>query len=86
MEYMALGLPVVAFDLAETRVSAGDAALYARPNESADFARQLDHLLNCAASRHRMGTLGRTRVVEAFSWEHSQKELLAAYGRLFCDE
>src|SRR5258707_1943084 len=55
MEYMAMDLPMVAFDLAETRVSAGDAALYARPNESADFARQLDLLLNCEALRRRMG-------------------------------
>ena len=29
MEYMAFGLPVVAFDLRETRVSAGDAGVYA---------------------------------------------------------
>ena len=33
MEYMAFGLPVVAFDLHETRVSAADAAVYAEPNE-----------------------------------------------------
>ena len=33
MEYMAFGLPVVAFDLAETRVSAADAAVYVRPND-----------------------------------------------------
>jgi hypothetical protein len=32
MEYMAIGKPLVAFDLAETRFSAQDAALYATPN------------------------------------------------------
>ena len=39
MEYMAFGLPVVAFDLRETRVSAGDAAVYATPNEVNELAR-----------------------------------------------
>ena len=33
MEYMAFELPVVAFDLRETRVSAGDAAVYVEPND-----------------------------------------------------
>ena len=33
MEYMAFALPVVAFDLRETRISAGDAAVYATPND-----------------------------------------------------
>ena len=33
MEYMAFGLPVVAFDLTETRVSAADAARYVEPND-----------------------------------------------------
>jgi glycosyltransferase involved in cell wall biosynthesis len=34
MEYMAFELPVVAFDLKETRLSAGDAAVYVTPNET----------------------------------------------------
>ena len=38
LEYMAVGVPVVAFDLEETRVSAGEAALYAPPNEPAGLA------------------------------------------------
>ena len=36
------GPPVVSFDLLEARVSAGDAALYAEPNDEADFARCID--------------------------------------------
>ena len=39
MEYMAYGKPIVAFDLKETRFSAGDAAIYVRPNEEAEFAK-----------------------------------------------
>jgi glycosyltransferase involved in cell wall biosynthesis len=38
MEYMAFGLPVIAFDLRETRVSAGDAAVYVTPNDIHEYA------------------------------------------------
>lgn len=82
LDYMAASLPVVAFDLAETRVSAGEAALYARPNDSADFARQIELLLNDAQLRQTMGTMGRQRIVERFNWENSKKELLDVYETL----
>ncbi len=83
LEYMAMGLPFVAFDLAETRVSAGNAALYAEPNDVADFARQLEFLLKNEELRHMLGTAGRKRILEALSWEHGRKDLLAAYEALF---
>ena len=38
MEYMAFELPVVAFDLRETRISASDAAVYATPNDVEEMA------------------------------------------------
>ena len=38
MEYMSFGLPVVAFELAETRVSAQDAARYVEPNDVTAYA------------------------------------------------
>src|SRR6266516_7293317 len=46
MEYMAMGKPVVAFDLAETRLSAQEAALYAVPNHIEDFADKIEMLLD----------------------------------------
>ena len=55
MEYMALGTPGVAFDLPETRLTAQDAALYARPNDVADFAGQIATLLDDDNLRLRMG-------------------------------
>lgn len=83
MEYMALGMPIVAFDLAETRFSAQDAALYAIPNHVEDFAEKIAMLLDDEESRHRMGTMGQRRVKEELSWECSQEHLLAAYEMLF---
>lgn len=83
MEYMALGLPIVAFDLAETRFSAQDAALYAQPNEPVDFAGKIEVLLEDADLRRKMGAAGRRRVEEVLNWERSQQLLLSAYENLF---
>jgi glycosyltransferase involved in cell wall biosynthesis len=80
MEYMALGKPVVAFDLPEHRLSAQDAALYARGNDERDFARCLTELMDDPARRAAMGQFGRARVEAALAWPHSVVNLLAAYA------
>jgi len=82
MEYMAMGKPIVAFDLAETRYSAQDAALYATPNIVEDFSSKIETLLNDEELRLRMGALGRKRVEEVLSWAESQRNLLLAYETL----
>jgi glycosyltransferase involved in cell wall biosynthesis len=83
MEYMAVGKPVVAFDLQETRFLAQDAALYATPNKVEDFADKIETLLNNEELRNRMGAFGRKRVEEELSWEHSRQNLLLAYEAIF---
>jgi glycosyltransferase involved in cell wall biosynthesis len=80
-EYMAMERPIVAFDLAESRVTAGDAAVYAQPNDPSSFARCIDGLLDDPARRALMGSFGRERVENGLAWEHSQRHLLAAYAR-----
>jgi glycosyltransferase involved in cell wall biosynthesis len=82
MDYMSMGLPVVAFDLAETRFSAQDAGLYATPNSVDDFANKIELLLNSEALRLRMGTVGRSRAQGPLSWERSRERLLRAYDSL----
>jgi glycosyltransferase involved in cell wall biosynthesis len=79
MEYMAMSRPIVSFDLRETRVSAGDAALYAPANDEAEFARLVARLLDDPAERERLGALGRERVRTALSWTRSRETLLEAY-------
>jgi glycosyltransferase involved in cell wall biosynthesis len=83
MEYMAMGKPVVAFDLAETRFSAQDAALYATPNLVEDFANKIEVLLNDEEFRLKLGAIGRKRIEEELSWDHSKKNLILAYKMLF---
>ncbi len=70
MEYMAFGLPVVAFDLRETRVSAGDAAVYATPNDVGELARLLVELMDDPARRETMGAAGRARIEHELAWPH----------------
>jgi glycosyltransferase involved in cell wall biosynthesis len=83
MEYMAMGKPTVCYELKETRVSAGDAALYAAPNEHKDFGDQIEILLKNAELRRRIGAIGRQRVIQSLSWEHSKAPLRRAYQIAF---
>jgi glycosyltransferase involved in cell wall biosynthesis len=85
-EYMALAKPMVAFDLREHRRTAGDAALYAEPNDVLDFARQIERLMDDPALRERMGREGRRRMEEGLTWEHSRPALLAVYAALASTE
>jgi glycosyltransferase involved in cell wall biosynthesis len=79
LEYMAMGVPVVAFDLEETRVSAGDAAVYAQPNQPAELGRLVVDLLKDPARRAGMGATGQDRVRGPLSWQVSGARLLDAY-------
>jgi glycosyltransferase involved in cell wall biosynthesis len=83
MEYMALGKPIVQYDLIEGRVSAEDASLYAERNDPNDLARKLVALLDDEPMRKRMGQIGLERVKTTLAWEHEAPRLLAAYEALF---
>jgi glycosyltransferase involved in cell wall biosynthesis len=82
MEYMAFGLPVVAFDLAETRVSAADAAVYVRPNEVLDYARAVVDLVDDPGRRAELGRRGRQRVEQHLAWQHQQRGYLRVFDEL----
>lgn len=82
MEYMALGKPIVAFDLLETRFSAQESALYAQPNLVEDFANNIEILLNSHELRCKLGHAGRERAVQALCWEETRKNLILAYKLL----
>jgi glycosyltransferase involved in cell wall biosynthesis len=78
-EYMAMGKPIVAFDLAETRYSAQEAAIYIEPGNIQEYGRAIADLLNDPVQRREMGEIGRQRIVDSLRWEHQQHELLRAY-------
>lgn len=81
-EYMALGKPIVAFDLPEHRFTAREAALYVKPNNELDFARALVQLMDDPIRREAMGSFGRNRVETELAWYYSVPALLRAYTSL----
>ena len=83
VEYMAMGQPIVQFEVAEGRVSAGGSSLYAKPDDPVDMADKLLALLDDPEARARMGAIGQARVGEELSWAHQAPKLIAAYQRLF---
>lgn len=83
MEYMALGKPIVQFDLTEGRASAGQSSLYARNTDTADFGDKIVDLLEAPLLRAEMGAFGAARVKEALSWNNEAPRLLDAYRAVF---
>ena len=80
LEYMAVGCPIVSFDLREARVSAADAAVYAEANDTGAFASAVSTLLDDPADRLRRGEIGRERISNGLSWDHSKVQLVASYA------
>jgi glycosyltransferase involved in cell wall biosynthesis len=80
-EYMAMGRAIASYDLAESRVSAGEAAGYAAAGDPDALGRCVDELLDDPDRRARMGSIGRERVERELAWHHSERALLAAYDR-----
>jgi glycosyltransferase involved in cell wall biosynthesis len=85
MEYMAYELPVVAFDLRETRVSAAEAAVYVRPNDVREYAEAIVALMDDEPTRNRLGKLGRLRVEDQLAWSHQERAYLRVYRALLGD-
>jgi len=83
MEYMALGKPIVQFDLTEGRRSSLEASLYARKNDPVDFADKILELLDDPTRRKAMGNYGKERVENCLAWEFSERVLCEAYASLF---
>jgi len=86
MEYMALGKPIVQFNLKEGRYSAQEASLYSdneNGNRTPDFANKILWLLDHPEERRRMGEFGRNRIEGQLAWKYSVKNLLAAYETAF---
>jgi len=82
MEYMACELPIISFDLRETRRSADEAAVYVPRNDPKMFAKALCDLLDDPVRREKMGRIGLERSVNLVGLEYSRRHLLEAYSRL----
>ena len=81
LEYMAFSKPIVQFEVAEGRYSAGPASLYAAPNDTHDMADKILALLDDPDRAAEMGRIGRHRVETELSWDYQVEPLIAAYQR-----
>jgi glycosyltransferase involved in cell wall biosynthesis len=79
MEYMAFELPQVAFDLRETRVSAGEASVYVAPGDLRGYAEEIVKLMDDQPRRLRIGKLGRVRIEQELAWGHQERAYLEVY-------
>lgn len=81
-EYMAVGKPIAAFDLTEHRVTAQDAAVYARPNDESDLALKIAELIADPERCREMGRIGKDRIASSLSWPRQAPKLVEAYASL----
>jgi glycosyltransferase involved in cell wall biosynthesis len=82
MEYMAYCVPIVSFDLSETRVSAGDAAIYVESGDLAGFAAAWIGLLDDPEERIRRGIFARERVSEQLDWAPQERSYVGVFQQV----
>lgn len=83
MEYMAFGLPVVAYRLTETAVTAGECAVYADPDDLEGFVKELIQLLDDPERRAALGAAGRRRAETVLDWRPQAEAYVAVYDSIF---
>ena len=81
LEYMAHSVPLVTFDVRETRLLADDAARYVTAGDAEEMAREIAQLLDSPDERRRMGSIGRDRIEREFSWDRQEERYLEIFGR-----
>lgn len=82
LEYMAASKPIVAFDLEETRASAGESAVYVPPGDVDQMAQAIEILMVDPDRCMEMGRVGRKRIEGGMNWDRSRKSLAQGYAAL----
>ncbi len=77
--YMAMGLPVVAFETPVSREILGDCGIYAQLGSAEDLAAKIELALDDHELSHRLATTGRARAISDFSWEQAARQIETIY-------
>jgi glycosyltransferase involved in cell wall biosynthesis len=80
--YMACGLPVVAFDTPVNREALGDSGVYAAYGDARDLADKIAALAADSRTRSEYSRMVRERAVKEHSWNSRGKQLLEIYRTL----
>lgn len=83
MEYMAYALPMVSFDLTETRFSAGDASVYVQDDDLHLFVKSLLDLIDDPERRAEMAVEARLRVAAHLDWAPQAAHYVDVYRKVF---
>jgi glycosyltransferase involved in cell wall biosynthesis len=78
LNYMAMGLPVVAFDTPVSREYLGDDGLYATPPDPASLALALERALD-EETRGRRSEMLHRRALENYGWDRAAEIILRTY-------
>jgi glycosyltransferase involved in cell wall biosynthesis len=78
--YMAMGLPVVAFDTPVSREILGDIGIYAQRGSAPDLAAKINLALEQRTWAAHLGAAGRARAITEFSWAQAVQRIEAIYS------
>ncbi len=82
LNYMAMRLPIVAYDTSVNREYLGDLGVYAEPGDVGAFTEAIALLVREPERRRELGEQLRARVIEQFSWQAAAERILEVYQLL----
>ena len=82
LNYMALGLPTVAFDIPVMREYLGEWGVYAPLGDVRAFAERIQGLLDQPARAREIGTALRARAIANFSWDRAGHAIERVYEKV----
>jgi glycosyltransferase involved in cell wall biosynthesis len=82
LNYMAMGLPTVAFDLPVSREYLDGFGAYARPGDAASLAEALEAMLEDRKRAQDLGRRLRQRAVERYSWTLAGARIMDVYDQV----
>jgi glycosyltransferase involved in cell wall biosynthesis len=82
LNYMAMGLPTVAFDTPAQREYLGSLGVYAPVGDSQTLARRVGELWDAPQRRRVLGEQLRKQAVSHFGWDRAAATLVSVYEQL----
>jgi glycosyltransferase involved in cell wall biosynthesis len=82
LNYMAMGLPIVSFDVPVSREYLDGLGMYAQPGDVSSLAETLEAALTDTKKSQALGQRLRQRVIERYSWIAASQSLMDTYDQV----